>query len=240
MSGDPSIFIQDYLVQQYCINPGELINVRRLPSCPNSTPNQCPPPVIFTVSNFKVKKKILQKLFELRADIQFRSNQSREDHLKHRELVLQLKERTASSEKKSCNQELRNHHKKQRRPAADCSSTAGDDFGLSCNVSHLDRLLSPDESVNSSFVSVDDDVSCINELSSSSSHFFSANSTVSSGASSTEPLSAGVFFANKSSLHSATKSATRHANDIGKLRILSANTDGLFNKVPELHLRLAK
>ena len=48
-------------------------------------------------------------------------------------------------------------------------------------------------SVNSSFVSVDDDVSCISELSSSSSHFFSNNSTVSSGASSTEPLSAGVF-----------------------------------------------
>ena len=70
--------------------------------------------------------------------------------------------------------------------------------------------------------------------------FFSANSSVSSGASSTEPLSTSVFFDNKSSLHSATKSATRHANDIGKLRILSANADGLFNNVPELHLCLPK
>ena len=57
VSGDLSIFIQDYLVQQYCINPGELINVRRLTSCPNSTPSQNPPLALFTVSGFEVKKK---------------------------------------------------------------------------------------------------------------------------------------------------------------------------------------
>ena len=86
-------------MQQYRINPGELMNVRCLLSCLNSTLSQRPLLVIFTVSDFEVKKNILQKLFELRKDIQFQSNQSREDRLNHRELVKQLKERTASGEK---------------------------------------------------------------------------------------------------------------------------------------------
>ena len=132
-------------MQQFHIDPGELINVRRLPSRPNSTLSQRPSPVIFTVSDFEVKKKILQKSFELRVDIQFRSDQSRKDRLKHRELVQQLKERTVSGEKNLVIRNLEIVIKKRRRPAADHSSTAGDDFGLSCDVSHLDRLLSPDE-----------------------------------------------------------------------------------------------
>ena len=57
-----------------------------------------PPPVIFTVSSFALKKQILQKSFEKKGEILFRNNASREDCASQKTLEEELKARTDAGE----------------------------------------------------------------------------------------------------------------------------------------------
>ena len=102
-SQDDSRAILSILDNDFGIKCDLVTNVRRLlPRTREGSTVQPsgsrPPPVIFTVSSFALKKQILQKSFEKKGEIQFRNDISREDRACHKMLVEELRARTAAGE----------------------------------------------------------------------------------------------------------------------------------------------
>ena len=96
-------FIKSHLAEQYGITGANISNVRRLLGQPlptersgtsgqEPTHNQ-PPPILFSVPNLNLKRRILQKSYELRQEIQFRADASREDREKRKALSAELRRR---------------------------------------------------------------------------------------------------------------------------------------------------
>ena len=100
-------FIEKYLTEQYKILNAKITNVRRIisqsppvnkvgatqqpirqagASYQEST-HRRPPHILFSVQNLNIKKCILQRSYELRQEILFRSNASREDREKRKVLA---------------------------------------------------------------------------------------------------------------------------------------------------------
>ena len=93
-------FVIQHLASDYSLPGVKILNLKRLGA--NKPPTQQvpdrPPPILFSVTDIATKVKILKKSVELKADIQFHSNESREDRAKRKSATEELKRRIANGE----------------------------------------------------------------------------------------------------------------------------------------------
>ena len=74
--------------------------MKRLPIPANiQSVNACPPPILFSVPSVDIKRKIINRSRELRADIQFCGDASKAERDKRKTLIDTLKTRINSGEK---------------------------------------------------------------------------------------------------------------------------------------------
>ena len=93
-------FVIQHLASDYGLPGVKILNLKRLGA--NKPPTQQvpdrPPPILFSVTDIATKVKILKKSVELKADIQFHSDESREDRAKRKSATEELKRRIANGE----------------------------------------------------------------------------------------------------------------------------------------------
>lgn len=92
-------FLEKHLASNYGLQNLAVSDVKRL-SNPNTPPinSSRPAPLIFSVPNVKTKRLILQKSYELRQEVQFRGDASKEDRRERKELAAELKRRRDAGE----------------------------------------------------------------------------------------------------------------------------------------------
>ena len=97
---DDTNFVIQHLASDYSLPGVKILNLKRLGA--NNPPTQQvpdrPPPILFSVTDIATKVKILKKSVELKADIQFHSDESREDRAKRKSATEELKRRIANGE----------------------------------------------------------------------------------------------------------------------------------------------
>lgn len=97
---DDTLFLSTFIKKQFAIDAGPISNTRRVPvtQSKNTTSTPMHKPILFSVSSFKTKIEILKASRVAKGDVQFYADASWEDRRKHRELVEQIKRRSAAGE----------------------------------------------------------------------------------------------------------------------------------------------
>lgn len=97
---DDAQFVREHLANEYGLPGVPISNIRRLvnPTVSVTQNPLRPPPIMFAVPNFKIKKLILQKSFEKKGAVQFRNDVSKTDRDKRQKLYEELYRRRAGGE----------------------------------------------------------------------------------------------------------------------------------------------
>ncbi|KAK2705531.1 hypothetical protein QYM36_015801 [Artemia franciscana] len=93
--------VLDLITSDYSLPGIKILNLKRLGANKPPTqqvPHRPPPILLFSVTDIATKVKILKKSVELKADIQFHSDESREDRAKRKSATEELKRRIANGE----------------------------------------------------------------------------------------------------------------------------------------------